>query len=212
MLLPALWSQWGLNLPRGADLEQKLESFEPQIQLCRLFNFRYPHFISRCRRSSEAGNMSSSLVLSAHCSCKIEHPSANLSPPEFSPVPLIHHITWLIHTARYQPSPVVHIRAVITSPRTIYFFGADKLFKASIWDQIYPWCNSIEVTGVLYLREMWSYCIKADFSPPPFHLPLYEFEISSFACDLFMFILWGLSFFKYGILLHYCSCWKHSND
>lgn len=169
MLSPALWSQWGLNLPPGADLEQKLESFEPQTQFCRLFNLKCPHFISRCGRNSEAGNGSSSqLVLNANCSCKMEHPSANLSPPEFSPAPLIHHIMWLIHTARYQPSPIVHIRAVITSPRTTFFFGADKLFKANIWDQIYPWCNSIEVPGVLHLREMWSYCIKADFFPLPF--------------------------------------------
>lgn len=78
----------------------------------------------------------------------MEHPSADLAPPEFSPAPLIHHVTWLIHTARYQPSPTVHISAGITSPR------AEKLFKANIWHQIYPWCNSIEVTGVLPLREM----------------------------------------------------------
>lgn len=66
----------------------------------------------------------------------------------------------LVHShRRYQPSPVVHIRAVITSPRTAYFFGANA------WDQIYPWYNSIGVTGVLHLRQMWSYCIKADFLP-----------------------------------------------
>lgn len=27
-----------------------------------------------------------------------------------------------------------------------------------------------------------------------------------------MFKLWGLSFLKHGVLSHYCSCWKHSND
>lgn len=166
MLSPALSSQWGLFLPPGADLEQKLESFEPQTQFCSLFNFRCPCFISRCRRSREVGNVSSSqLVLNSKCFYEMEHPSANLPLPEFSPAPLIDYVTWFIHTARYQPSPTVHIRAVITSPRTTYFFGAANLFKANTWDQICPWCNSIEATEVLHLREMWRYFIKADFVP-----------------------------------------------
>lgn len=121
----------------------------------RLFNFRCPCLISGCRRNGETGNESSSqLVLNAKCSYEMEHPSANLPLPEFSPAPFIHHVTWFIHTARYQRSTIAHIQAVITSPRTANFFGAEKSFKANTWDQIYPWCNSIEVTGVLHLREM----------------------------------------------------------
>lgn len=90
MLSQALWSQWGLSLPPGADLEQKLESFEPQTQFCSLFNFRCPCFISRCRKSSEAGNVNSSqLVLNSKCFYEMEHPSATLFLPEYFPAPLI---------------------------------------------------------------------------------------------------------------------------
>lgn len=137
---------------------------ELQTQFSRVFNFSCPRFLSRCRGNSETGNVRSSwLLLSANCSYKTEHPSANLPPPESSPAMLMHHVTWLIQTARSQPSPIMHIRAVSASSGTAYCFGADELFKANIWDQIHPWCNSIEATNVLHLREMWSLLHKDRF-------------------------------------------------
>lgn len=82
-------------------MDQKLESFEPQTQFCSLFNFRCPCFISGYGKISEAGNVSSSqLVSNSKCFYEMEHPSANLPLPEFSPAPLIHHVTCFIHTAR----------------------------------------------------------------------------------------------------------------
>lgn len=104
MLPTALWSQWGLSLPQGADLEQKLESFKPQTQFGRVFNLRCPCFICRCRRNREAGKgRSSQLMFNAKCSYEIEHPSANQPLAELSPAPLIHPVTWFIHTEGTNP-------------------------------------------------------------------------------------------------------------
>lgn len=174
MLSTALWSQWGLSLPQGADLEQKLESFEPQTQFGRLFNLRCPCFICRCRRNREAGKgRSSQLMFNAKCSYEMEHPSANQPLAELSPAPLIHPVTWLIHTED------VWIPTLPScAHQSCYHFPKDSLF---LWGK-YMGPN---LSLVQFHWSHWGFTPetfvklfhKGRFSP--FHLLLHEFEISS---------------------------------
>ena len=97
---------------------------------------------------------SSWLLLNANCCYKMEHPLANLPPPESSPALLMH--CYLVNSdskVQTLPHHIAH-QSCFHFPVTAYCFGADKLFKANIWDQIHPWCNSTEVTGVLHPRDM----------------------------------------------------------
>lgn len=130
----------------------------------------------------------------------MEHPSANLPPSESSPAPLMHHVTWLIQTARYHPPTPISELLSLPQGQPIAL-GQINSLRQIYGTKSIPDAIPLKSPGFYTWERCEAYCIKADFFPSSFHLPLYEFEMSSSAHDLFMlsrtFKLCGFFFYTW---------------
>lgn len=143
------------------------------------------------------GNMCSSwLWLSVNCH-ESQHPSVNPPAPQSSPALLMHHVTCLIQTARYQPFPSTDVRAVIAPQRQPIAFGQINSLRQLYGTRSTPGAIPLKSLGFYTWERCEAYCIKAAF----FCLPFICLSVDLKWAPLLMTYLWWVIHLNSGVSL-----------